>query len=103
MGPWPITMVKLHPASPFPVAVTVKFDSYRGPTLTAVFPSFHSVIFSWLIMLTTKIKLAWAVTIYKAQGLTLMINVGKKEFPAGLTFVTCSRARCLQDYLFDPS
>ena len=40
------------------------------------------------------LKLAWAITIHKAQGLTLdkvVIDIGKKEFSAGLTFVACSR------------
>ncbi len=48
---------------------------------------------------------SWAVTIYKSQGLTLdkvIIDVGKKEFDAGLTFVACSSVRHLQDLLFIP-
>jgi len=51
------------------------------------------------------LKLAWAVTIHKAQGLTLNkvvidIDIGKKEFSSGLAYVTCSRVRSLQDLLF---
>ena len=49
--------------------------------------------------------LAWAVTIHKAQGLTLdkvVIDVEKKEFACGLTFVACSRVRKLTDLLFNP-
>ncbi len=52
------------------------------------------------------LKLAWAVTIHKAQGMTLdkvVIDVGKKEFSCGLTFVACSRVRQLSGLLFDPS
>ena len=52
------------------------------------------------------LKLAWAVTIHKAQGLTLnkeVINIGKKEFCAGLSFVACSQVCALNDLLFDPS
>ena len=52
------------------------------------------------------LKLAWAVTIHKSQGLTLdkvVIDVGKREFSAGLTFVACSRVRQLQDLLFTPA
>ena len=50
-------------------------------------------------------KLAWAVTIHKAQGLTLskaVIDVGSKEFCTGLTFVACSRVRSLTDLMFNP-
>ena len=51
------------------------------------------------------LKLAWAVTIHKSQGLTLdkvVIDVGKMEFSSGLTFVACSRVRQLKDLLFTP-
>ncbi len=49
--------------------------------------------------------MAWAVTIHKSQGMTLdkvVIDVGKKEFSAGLTFVACSRVRHVKDLLFNP-
>ena len=51
------------------------------------------------------LKLAWAITIHKAQGLTLdkvVIDIGKKEFSAGLMFVACSHVRHLSDITFDP-
>ena len=51
------------------------------------------------------LKLAWAVTIHKCQGVILnkaVIDVGKKKFSAGLTFVACSRVRHLKDLLFVP-
>ena len=51
------------------------------------------------------LKLAWAVTIHKSQGLTMdkvVIDVSKREFSTGLTFVACSRVRQLQDLLFTP-
>ncbi len=44
------------------------------------------------------LKLAWAVTIHKSQGMTLdrvVIDVGKKEFSSGLTYVASSRVRRL--------
>ena len=70
-----------------PIAVTVKFDT--KPCSRLQIP----------------LKLAWAVTIHKSQGLTLdkaVIDIGKKEFSTGLTFAACSRVRQLTDLLFVP-
>ena len=56
--------------------------------------------------LQVPLKLAWAVTIHKSQGMTLdkaVIDVGRKEFSSGLTFVACSRVRHMCDLLFVPS
>jgi hypothetical protein len=42
------------------------------------------------------LRLAWAVTVHKSQGLTLdkiKLGLGKKEFSTGLTFVALSRVR----------
>ena len=94
-----------------PIAVTVKFDSYRGPTLSDGTVPITPLRRTWSASggscsrLQLPLKLAWAVTIHKAQGLTLdkvVIDIGKKEFSAGLTFVACSRVRHLRDLLFDP-
>jgi len=43
--------------------------------------------------------------VHKSQGLTLpivKIDLGSKEFAAGLSFVTVSRVHALQDLLFKP-
>ena len=94
-----------------PVAVMVHFDAYQGPKLpdgTVPITPLHctwSASGASFSRLQLPLKLAWAITIHKAQGLTLdkvFINVGKKEFSTGLTFVACSRVRCLNDLLFDP-
>ena len=98
--------------SDLPIAVTVKFDSYSGPTLPDGTVPITPLRRTWFS--TTKqcsrlqipLKLAWAVTIHKSQGLTLdkaVIDIGKKEFSTGLTFVACSRVRQLTDLLFVPS
>ena len=92
-------------------AVTVKYDSYSGPTLPDGTVPITPLRRTWFS--TTKqcsrlqipLKLAWAVTIHKSQGLTLdkaVIDVGKKEFSTGLTFVACSRVCQLTDLLFVP-
>ena len=94
-----------------PVAVTVLFDQYSGPTLSDGTVPIIPLRRSWsssgssCSRLQLPLKLAWAVTIHKSQGLTLdkaVLDIGKKEFCAGLTFVAISRVRCLTDVLFSP-
>ena len=94
-----------------PIAVMVHFDSYSGPTLHDRTVPITPLRRSWsssgvqCSRLQLPLKLAWAVTIHKSQGLTLdkvVIDVGKREFSTGLTFVACSRVRRLQDLLFSP-
>lgn len=95
-----------------PVAVMVKFDKYHVPTfhngdvpivpLWRTWVQLGGAVCSWLQL---PLKLAWAVTIHKAHGLTLdkvVIDIGKKKFSAGLTFVACSCVRRLSDLVFQP-
>ena len=88
-----------------PIAVMVHFDSYSGPTLYDGTVPITPLRRSWsssgsqCSRLQLSLKLAWA------QGLTLdkvVIDVGKREFSTGLTFVACSRVRQLKDLLFTP-
>ena len=97
--------------SSLPISVMVKFDSYSGPTYPDSTVPICPVRRSWSMSgtqcsrLQLPLKLAWAVTIHKAQGLTLdtvVIHVGKKEFSSGLSYVACSRVWHLNDLLFDP-
>ena len=92
-----------------PVAVTVRFDSFSGPTLSDGSVPITPLRRTWLSTdktcsrLQLPLKLVWAVTIHKCQGMTLnkaVVDLGKKEFSAGLTFVACSRVRQLKDLLF---
>lgn len=92
-----------------PLAVMIRFDSYSGPTLPDHTVPIIPIRRTWsstgvqCSRLQLPLKLAWAITVHKAQGLTLnkaVIDIGKKEFSAGLTFVACSRVRCLSDLLF---
>ena len=95
-----------------PLAVMVTFDKYCSPTLrdgtVPVTPIRHSWSSSGVqcSRLQIPLKLAWAMTIHKSQGLTLnkvVVDIGKREFSSGLTFMACSRVRQLQDLLFNPS
>ena len=47
--------------------------------------------------------MAWGITIHKSQGLTLekvVVELGDKDFSAGLTFVAISRVKTLQGLAF---
>ena len=94
-----------------PIAVMVQFDSYTGPTLHDGTVPITPLRRTWSALgaqcsrLQLPLKLAWAVTIHKSQGLTLnkvVLDVGKRDFSSGLTFVACSRVQKLQDLLFCP-
>ena len=89
-----------------PLAVMVRFDNY--PTLPDQTVPITPLWRTWsstgtqCSRLQLPLKLAWAITVHKAQGLTLhkvVIDVGRKEFCSGLTFVACSRVQEL-NYLF---
>lgn len=92
-----------------PLAVMVRFDHYSGPTLVDGTIPITPLRRTWSNVgaqcsrLQLPLKLAWAVTVHNAQSLTLdkvIIDIGKKEFCAGLTYVACSRVRRLKDLLF---
>ena len=91
-----------------PTAVMVTFDSYSGPTLSDGTVPIVPIRRTWgqaCSRLQLPLKLAWAITIHKSQGLTLnkaVINIGKREFSTGLTFVACSRLRKITDLVFHP-
>ena len=93
-------------------AVIVKFDQYSGPTLHDGTIPIVPLKRTWvegnnaMSRQQLPLKLAWAITIHKAQGLTMnkvVIDIGKREFTPGLTFVACSRVRQLSDLVFYPS
>ena len=96
-----------------PAVILVSFDKYNGPTLTNVdginVVPIVPIRRMWesstgsCSRLQFPLSLAWAITTYKSQGLTLpkaVIDLGKKEFAAGLSFVAISRVRSLDDILF---
>ena len=81
----------------------VKFDKYWGPTcMMEVFQlSLNDVLGSTCSRLQSPLKLVWAITIHKAQGLTLdkvVTDIGK-EVSAGLMFVACSNVHYLSDII----
>ena len=108
-----IRAICYHSGGPpdLPISVMVHFDNYSGPTLHDGTVPITPLCRTWsssrgqCSRLQLPLKLAWAVTIHKSQGLTLdkvVIDVGKREFSSGLTFVACSRVRQLKYVLFTP-
>ncbi|KAF5331234.1 hypothetical protein D9611_013064 [Ephemerocybe angulata] len=105
--------------SDLPIAVLISCKTYKGPTLwrTEPRPGFETGIpivpiipFKTSYQIGTTqcsrtqipLRLAWAVTIHKSQGLTLdkiKLGLGKKEFSTGLTFVGLSRVKALTDIM----
>lgn len=101
-------------APSLPISVIVQFDNYKGPsfvntlpnivpicpiTITAdTFSGFHE-------RLQIPLKLSWALSIHKSQGLTLpkaWINLATPENTAGITYVTISRIRTLDSCVVEP-
>ena len=89
------TLWRTHPQEGFPEGIPIllitplktSFESQSQPMPRTQLP----------------LRLAWAVTVHKAQGLTLLrirLGLGHKEFSCGLTFVALSRVTSLDGLLF---
>lgn len=105
--------------SDLPLAVLVSCPTYTGPTLWRTAPSLQHPDGIPIVPITAlkstfeikskslartqlPLRLAWAVTVHKSQGLTLdsaRIGLGRNEFCSGLTFVALSRAKSLDKLL----
>ena len=89
--------------------ILIKFDNYLGPSYKNLVPiipikKIVKINNEFIERMQFPVQLAWAITIHKAQGLTLekaVINFGSKEFQLGLTYVAMSRVKKLESIMFD--
>ena len=95
-----------------PLAVLVGFESYQGPSFNneaKIVPIVPIISASNTTVNMERqqlpLKLSWAITIHKSQGLTLskaVVDLGPKEKVAGLAYVAISRVRKLSDLILLP-
>jgi ATP-dependent exoDNAse (exonuclease V) alpha subunit len=103
-------------ASTLPLYVLVEFDDYTGPSvspghdrLVPIAPL--KIAFDYKAGVTGSqeqipLALGWALTIHKAQGLTLLwiiLNLGDSEMQLGISFVGCSRVKSYRGLAFEKS
>lgn len=97
-----------------PIAVIVQFDNYTGPSICDIEPSCVSIcpitvsaqsLNNFQERQQLPLRLAWALTIHKSQGLTLpkaWIDIGKSERTAGVSYVAISRVKTLSSCVIEP-
>ena len=103
-----------HQPPALPIAVIVQFENYTGPSLIDTQPSYVPVCPIAVSSQTENgfherqqlpLRLAWALTIHKSQGLTLSnawIDIGKSERTAGVSYVAISRVKTLSSCIIEP-
>ncbi|KAJ5183745.1 hypothetical protein N7492_001361 [Penicillium capsulatum] len=109
---WLSTTEDVHESPP--AALLVEFDAYDGPIwlqddqrhrLVPIIPVTREFQFNGELCSRTQfpVVLAYAITVHKAQGLTLdyaVLDISQSEFATGLRYVAVSRVRTLQGILF---
>ena len=103
-----------HRPPNLPLAVIVEFDNYRGPAFIDSHPSCVPICPVTVSLQSGNslherqqlpLRLAWALTIHKSQGLTLpkaWIDIGKTEKSPGITYVALSRVQNLSSCVIEP-
>ena len=97
-----------------PIGVIVQFNGYSGPSfcqdmvdcvpIVLVINAIDDHVGQYERQ-QLPLKLAWAITIHKSQGLTLpkaWVDVGNKESFDGLSYVDLSRVKQLADLIVEP-
>jgi ATP-dependent DNA helicase PIF1 len=96
-----------------PSLVLIKFDEYKGPDflgcpqgIVPVFLATRQFEFKGIACSCTQfpLRLAYAITVHKSQGLTLLravLNLNQKEHCLGLSYVAVSQVKALDGILFE--
>jgi ATP-dependent exoDNAse (exonuclease V) alpha subunit len=101
------------PSASMPSILLVRFSEYFGPDFPSykskiipIFPVTRQFEFKGVTCTRTQfpIRLAYAITVHKSQGLTLsrvVLNIDQKEHCLGLTYVAISRVKALDGLMFE--
>jgi ATP-dependent DNA helicase PIF1 len=95
------------PTTSLPFAVLIRFDGYSGPVfpgcdagIVPVFAELHRFDYQGIACTRMQfpLRLAYRITVYKSQGLTLsraVLNLATKEHALGLSYVAVSQVKTL--------
>jgi hypothetical protein len=99
--------------SALPSIILIRFDDYHGPDfphcdpgVIPVFPVTRQFQYKGVACSRTQfpLRLAYAITVHKSQGLTLsraVLNLNRREHCLGLSYVAVSRVKTLAGVLFE--